>query len=111
MAVDFATGIGAAYIEKKIDSRKSREGFVTKALILLLIFAISVLAKVIDFHFNIGGTLAIYYCFTEVVSITENCARANAPIPTWLTAALVKAQKATGSADRSNITKLDEGKA
>lgn len=86
MGLDICTGLLAGFIKRELSSSTSLKGMCTKAMIL----AIVATGKVIEFV--IPGVpwsqfLAICFCITESISITENAGQAGVPIPqAWMDA-------------------------
>lgn len=87
VVADYATGLIAAYIEKKLNSEVGARGILKK---LLIFFAVA-LGYMVDQA--IGATIfrslvIFFYIANEGLSIIENLGRAGLPIPEVLKAAL-----------------------
>lgn len=82
MAVDILTGIAKAIKNGNLWSRKSLFGYARK----LLIFAVIILANVIDQILGLGGAITysavVFYIANEGLSIVENLAQLDILIPT-----------------------------
>jgi len=93
ITVDIATGLVAAWTEKKICSDVSRRGIGKKAMMLLAVGATELVSR--DLHltmtvpyggeWSLGAVLAGYYAIHEAISATENISRIGVPLPKWLT--------------------------
>lgn len=92
MALDFATGLICASIAKKLDSGESYKGLKRKTLVLLLVLSAHLATKAAGIGYDLGSVVAIAYIVNELISITENCARAGVPVPKVLVDALLKAK-------------------
>lgn len=81
MAVDIVTGIAKAIKNGNLWSRKSLFGYARK----LLIFAVIILANVIDQILGLGGAITysavVFYIANEGLSIVENLAQLDILIP------------------------------
>lgn len=84
MAIDYATGIMAAVVNKNLSSSIGRNGFIRKMYVILLIGAIYMLASVVDGLKYIGDGVTIAYILIEFISITENGGKLGAPMPAQL---------------------------
>lgn len=82
MGLDFVMGIICGGKNKELDSEKAYLGITRKKMMILIMVAVSV---VIDRLLNTPGTtrsLVIFYYFAmEGISILENAARLDFPIP------------------------------
>lgn len=87
IGLDISTGVVAAFITKKLSSTASFTGMLRKVLMLALV-AVGVCMELIYPDIPWGRIIAYFFCLTEVISITENCARAGVPLPKQLTEAL-----------------------
>lgn len=97
MALDYCTGICAAYITKKMSSEIGGRGIIKKGLMLCLLLAAHLLEKAsgIELHLEFAGALG--FCVNEGISIVENCAKAGVWVPAGLVEALITVQKLKGS--------------
>ncbi len=102
MALDYLTGVTAAWHEKRLDSVRGLKGFVKKLLMLVAV----VLATELD---RVGGTNgiiragAIYYLLAnEGLSILENLAVAGVLVPPVLRNALKRLQKEDSNASQTD---------
>lgn len=81
MIVDILTGLGKAVQDKNLWSRKSLFGYMRK----MLVFAIIIMANLIDVVLGFGGALAystvIFYIANELLSVVENCGQLGLPLP------------------------------
>ena len=87
VALDYATGVVAAWYEKHLDSDIGAKGIVKK----FLLFVIVALAFQVDNAIGqeIFRSLAIwFYLANEALSIIENAGRCGVPIPAFLKTAL-----------------------
>jgi len=95
MAIDYATGVTAAFIEKRLDSAAGFRGIAKKVFILLLVITANVLDRNL-----LGGTGAAracvicFYAANEGLSILENAARIGVPCPPYLRRALARLKEA-----------------
>lgn len=90
MALDLATGILVAIIKKEVSSDVSFGGVAKKALVLILVGMSHIASDTLHTGVDLGSVVALAYCANEVISITENCARAGIPIPGPLVDILAK---------------------
>lgn len=87
MVLDFLTGLWVGYKEKKLNSQRAFKGLKKKLLIMVILCAASLmhrLAPDLGFRTLVG----MFYCATELLSITENAAKVGVPIPKKLKRAL-----------------------
>lgn len=87
-AIDFVTGLLVAWSNRTVSSAASRRGFVKKTVALLLVLAVGVLTKAYSIDYDLAAMTAGWFCVTELISITENAARAGWALPPFLTKAL-----------------------
>lgn len=90
---DLATGLAAAYVERRLDSRVGMRGLIRKCTILGLIFVFHLGERAIGLDLHIVTWLCAYFLVLELISITENCARMGIPIPVVLVRALVQVKR------------------
>ena len=88
MAMDYMTGMGAAFVLKRVSSEAGWRGLVKKALTVSLILLAHVVEKAFGFELGLENILALAYCANEAISIVENAAAAGVPVPSQLVAAL-----------------------
>lgn len=99
MAVDILTGIAKAIKNGNLWSRKSLFGYSRK----MLIFAVIILANVIDQILGLGGAITysavVFYIANEGLSIVENLAQLDILIPTNIAEKLkvIESSKETSS--------------
>lgn len=92
MAIDYATGLWAGYKKQQLNSNRAYRGIRKKILILTLLCSASVMDRVVP-NVGIRNLVAIFYCATEMLSITENVAKLGLPIPIKLKKALEQLRK------------------
>ena len=90
-ALDYATGVLRAYINKEVSSKVGLKGIARKAVI----FVVLIVAVLLDRLLNTGNwvfrTLVCYfYIANEGISLLENCAGLGLPIPEKLKDALAQ---------------------
>ena len=82
MALDFVTGIICGIKKGELDSHRAYLGITRKKMMILIMVAVAV---VIDRLLNVPGTtrsLVIFYYFAmEGISILENAAKLDFPVP------------------------------
>ena len=99
MAIDFATGMLCAARNGTLSSHVSWRGLMRKSAILIVVGVTHLLQKAIEMGQNIhllidlAQTVSLAYCWSEVLSILENCACMGAPIPGLLRKILLAAPK------------------
>lgn len=88
MVLDVFTGILAAIINRELSSTTSFLGILKKVMML----AIVVSGILLEPHVGlpVADAVAGFYCAHEVISISENAARANLPVPDVIKAVLLK---------------------
>ena len=105
MAVDYATGVVAAYYRKELSSQVGFKGIFKKIIILCLISV----AHMIDVHV-IGQNAVVmsasimFYLANEGISILENAASMEIPLPP----ALIKALKQISESQKKKDEKKDK---
>ena len=87
MLLDFATGLIVGYKMQNLNSKRAFKGLRKKLLILVILCGASLMHRLVP---NLGfrTLVGIFYCATELLSITENAAKAGVPIPKKLKKAL-----------------------
>lgn len=90
MLADFVTGLISGWVKKEVTSEKSFQGLARKGLVLILVSVLHSSARIMGMGIDLGSVVAIAFCFNEMISITENCARCGVPIPKVLVDSLAK---------------------
>lgn len=93
VALDYISGVIAAYILKKLSSKQGFKGFAKKVALLLLVGAGHILDKVLALNGMLQTAVIYYYIANEILSIIENCGNIGLPIPKRLIDALSILQK------------------
>ena len=91
VAIDFVTGVLAAYTEMKLNSEIGYEGIIRKVCIFLMV----AVAQIIDTSSGLGEPLLrtaviMFFIGNESLSAIENMGRMGVPLPEPLKAALEK---------------------
>lgn len=90
MVIDIVTGFLAGFVTQTLSSSISMKGMAKKTMMLLLVLAAVWAGRITDMNIPMGEIVAGFYAANELLSIIENAARANLPIPDVLRVALVK---------------------
>lgn len=104
MGLDILSGILAAIKTRQLSSSASASGMLKKIMFLVLV-AVGLLMETIYDGIPWGRIFAMFFCFTEIISITENAARAGVPLPPQLVEAL-KNMKSEGKKQSSMLGDL-----
>lgn len=87
MFLDYLTGLIVGYKMQNLNSKRAFKGLRKKILILVILCGASLMHKLVpDLAFR--TLVGMFYCATELLSITENVAKAGVPIPKKLKKAL-----------------------
>lgn len=88
MVLDVLMGCLLAFGKKELSSAVSRVGVTRKAGVLVLVGV----AYIVEAHSGtpVGFATAVFYIFSEAVSVVENGARLGVPIPRSLRDSLLK---------------------
>lgn len=92
MILDYASGLVAAWYEKKLSSRAGSRGIVTKGFMLILLLVSHQIESLIHCELNLETIGAIGYTVNEVISVLENFARVGVPLPRRLVLAMIAAK-------------------
>lgn len=87
MILDIVSGMAAAFITKKADSNISRTGAVRKTMVVLLL-GMATTIDILTPEVPEGKLVALFFIFTEGLSILENVARCGVPLPAVLVESL-----------------------
>ena len=95
--VDYATGLMAAAVEKKLSSEVGFKGIFKK----VIIFSLVAVGHIVDTHIIGEGSalrtaVIFFYLSNEGISILENAARTGLPIPGKLKAVLEQLREEKG---------------
>ena len=101
MAVDYATGMAAAWCNAELSSRKGAKGIVKKVSYLALVVAAMAIDWLIycglhqigvnmEYSVFFAVLVAIWLIINELISILENLYRIGVPIPKFLTKIIEK---------------------
>ena len=87
MFLDYLTGLIVGYKMQNLNSQRAFKGLRKKLLILVILCGASLMHKLVpDLAFR--TLVGMFYCATELLSITENVAKVGVPIPNKLKKAL-----------------------
>ena len=109
MAVDYATGVMCAIVDKKLSSSVGFKGLFKKVLILMLVG----IGHMLDTNVLGGGAalrtaVICFYMANEGVSLLENASRLGLPIPKKLKSVLAQLHdKAEGEKNDDDHKKAD----
>ncbi|MGX8177300.1 phage holin family protein [Exiguobacterium artemiae] len=93
MIVDYLTGFLAAYKHKRVNSDVMFWGGIRKGIVFVVIIIAVLLDELINGGLPIVRTLALYYYIArEGLSVTENLALLNVPMPQQMIDALTQLQ-------------------
>lgn len=107
MVIDVITGLIAAYAKKKISSSYSRQGMMGKGMILAVVGTGKIMELVVP-GVPWGMVLALFFCVTEAISITENAGRCGVPIPkAWMDALEKLHEKAAGGSQPTTTIQIN----
>jgi toxin secretion/phage lysis holin len=108
MGVDYATGLIKAWRNKELSSDIGRRGLGTKVQTLILIMVVRYIQTQsgIPIHFDDGA--AFLYVLNEIISIFENCASSDVPIPAqWVGILTSLKTRLAKPATREQLLKLE----
>lgn len=89
VTIDYITGVGAAFVGKRLDSRVGSRGIIKKVGYFVLVALAHLLDKGTGMSAPVLRTATIWYLVAnEGLSITENLGEIGVPIPTSLREAL-----------------------
>lgn len=81
-AVDYATGVLAAIIKKKLNSQIGFKGIVKKVFMFLIVGIANIVdVRLIQTGSGVRTATILFYIANEGVSLLENAARCGLPIP------------------------------
>lgn len=82
MILDYITGVLKAYINKTVSSDVGLKGIARKSLILVVLIVVVLLDRLLNAETWVFRTLiAYFYIANEGISLLENCAGLDLPIP------------------------------
>ena len=94
VTIDYITGLGAAFVGKRLDSRVGSRGIVKKVGFFALVSLAHLLDKGTGMDAPVLQTAVIWYLIgNEGISITENLAEIGVPIPKNLLDTLARLKK------------------
>ena len=94
VTIDYLTGIGAAFVSKRLDSKIGSKGIIKKVGLFVLVSLTHLLDKGTGMSAPILQTATIWYLVgNEGISITENLAEIGVPIPKSLREGLERFKK------------------
>lgn len=99
MALDYATGLMAAAINRELNSRIGFNGLIRKVYYLMLVGSVYLLALVVPGIDHAGDGAAIAFCVLEFISITENGTKMNAWMPNFIKNLLAIVKEKTGEVE------------
>ncbi len=103
VALDYISGVSAAFNEGALSSSQGVKGLVKKVGIFLVVAVGTILDRQI---FNdaglLRGAVISFFIANEALSITENAGRLGIPIPKRLLSALAQLKDADGDKDGDN---------
>ena len=91
-SVDYTTGVIAAFYQKKLSSEIGSKGIIKKFLMFVIVAVAVQLDTLLNSDF-LRSMAIMFYVGTEGISILENVANCDLPIPQPIKDALVKVKK------------------
>ncbi len=89
VTIDYLTGLGAAFVGRRLDSRIGSKGIVKKVGFFVLVSLAHLLDKSTGMSAPVLQTATIWFLVgNEGISITENLSEIGVPLPKTLTEAL-----------------------
>lgn len=103
VAVDYISGVAAAYVNKTLSSAVGFKGIVKKILIFFLVGMGHILDLCVFGEGAVMRTAVIFfYVANEGISILENCSALSLPVPDILKNALAKIKDRSGEKELSD---------
>ena len=93
MALDYITGLMCGYKDKELSSRVGFNGLKRKFTILIILILAVLLDRLIGQEWIFRTIVIYFYVAMEGLSILENAARLDVPIPEKLKNALIQLQE------------------
>lgn len=84
IVLDYLTGIAKAFYLGKVSSKQGLKGLIKKFEYLVVVALCVVVDKLLGDTGMIRTMILYYFVANEGISILENCAKMNVPIPKWL---------------------------
>ncbi|WP_343287507.1 phage holin family protein [Bacillus sp. CGMCC 1.16541] len=81
VALDYITGVLAAFVQKNISSKVGAKGITKKIFIFILVAVANFLDVLLWDNHLIRDATILFYIANEVISITENAGIVGLPIP------------------------------
>ena len=98
VALDYVSGVAAAFIEGGLSSAEGARGLVKKVGIFLVVACGVILDRQITGGSGLlRGAVISFFIANEALSVTENAARLGIPIPKKLAAALAQLKDGNGA--------------
>ena len=103
-AVDYATGVLAAILEKKLDSRIGFKGIAKKVLMFLIVGIANIIdVRLIQTGSGFRTATIIFYIANEGVSLLENATRCGLPVPKKLKDILTQLHEKAEEEDKKKM--------
>lgn len=90
LIIDYITGVMSAYYNKKLDSKIGLKGIIKKFAYLLVVTLAFILDNLTGKHGLIKDVVIYFFIANDGLSILENVAKMNVPIPKRLKDALLQ---------------------
>lgn len=84
LVADYITGIGVAFLEKKINSSVGIKGIFQKFGVLMCVFVCYLIDSLNFSDTQIQPLVVLFFIVNETISIFENLGKLNVPIPKFL---------------------------
>jgi toxin secretion/phage lysis holin len=88
--IDYATGVLAAFVEKRLASQVGFRGIAQKVFIFTLVAVAHFIDTLLWDNHLIRDATILFYIVNEFISITENAGVVGLPIPPFLIKAILK---------------------
>lgn len=109
ITLDYITGLGGAFIQKKVSSDVGRRGILKKATILAVLIVAVLLDRLINNSTWVFRTLVCYfYIANEAISLLENAVKIGVPVPKKLVSALEQLKNREGEEVKNSDNSLNE---
>ena len=103
MFFDVLTGLIAGFITKEVSSKISYRGMLRKVFIIAIVGVVAFIDRLTP-DIPESKLTCMFFVITELLSITENAARAGVPLPPVLVETLASLRKTTGAKESTTHT-------
>lgn len=92
IVIDFLLGTFRSLIAKDLNSSVGLKGLIKHTTVFIIVLVVNVIGESVRYH-ELATTFTLFYIWEYAISIVENLAILNIPLPEWVLARLTDLER------------------